>query len=172
MIREEKDKLVELKSCSLSAQSCIKVNDEIVNFFSINFISEILGENIAESLNSKYNLQVQAHTDNVYCVAISSDDEYAASGSDDKKIIVWNIKKRIKEFSLEGHTDEILCFVFSPDNKYILSGSADCTVRVWSFKDRKHLAILENHSDSVCGIAVTSDGKYAITASYDKTLIV
>lgn len=71
-------------------EKSLKIHEDAIKYYNTDFLKEInfLQSNTAEKLYADYNLYVQAHTLFVYCVAISHDDKYVASGSHDKTIRV------------------------------------------------------------------------------------
>ena len=48
-------------------------------------------------------------------------------------MIIWNLRDKILEATLQGHTDSVYSVVITSNNKYIVSGSWDNTVRIWKF---------------------------------------
>ncbi len=71
------------------------------------------------------------HTDRISSVAISSNDKYIVSGSDDKSVRVWELENGQVFKELFGHSDCVSSVAISTDNNYIVSGSYDCSVLVW-----------------------------------------
>lgn len=61
-----------------------------------------------------------------------ADEIYIASGSEDNKVFIWNIKKEHPISTLEGHTRAVTCVTWNPQIPgMIVSSSDDGTVRVW-----------------------------------------
>lgn len=73
------------------------------------------------------------HKGRVNSVAFSPNGEIVASGSDDKKVRLWN-KDGKPILIIPAHDDEITSVVFSPDGQVIASGSDDGTVKTWNLK--------------------------------------
>lgn len=113
--------------------------------------------------------KLTGHTDWVKSVAVSPDGTWAASGSYDKTVKIWDLETGNCRATLEGHTDRVQTVAITPDGKQILSGSSDNSVRVWNAKSGLQLAKLEGHSDNVWSVAVYR-GRYAISASSDGTI--
>ena len=61
-------------------------------------------DNIKKALAQEFNLFLEAHTESVYCVAVTSDNKYIISGSHDKTIRLWNLKDKRQECVFEGHS--------------------------------------------------------------------
>lgn len=154
----------------------LNVHTSVADFFSNDLLNDmefIEGADAVEELYNNFDLCVQGHISYVLCVAISSDNKYAASGSQSDRIIrLWDIKEKVQVYFLKGHTDYLTGLAFSPDGKYIVSASMDKTVRVWSITHRNQQAILEEHTNCVTGVSISASSKYAISASWDTTLCV
>ena len=75
---------------------------------------------------------LKGHNHFVSDVVMSSDGQFALSGSWDGTLRLWEIKtgKCTKQF--KGHTKDVLSVAFSPDNRQIVSGSRDRTVKLWN----------------------------------------
>jgi glucose repression regulatory protein TUP1 len=64
----------------------------------------------------------------------STDGKLIATGSEDRKIRIWDIANKRVRHTLEGHMNEIYSLAFSPDGKFLYSGSGDQTARVWDIE--------------------------------------
>lgn len=73
---------------------------------------------------------VQAHGEEINCLAISKDASLIASGSEDCSVRVWSTEQWDCIRELLGHSDYITCLVFA--GTHLLSGSSDTTVRMWN----------------------------------------
>ena len=84
------------------------------------------------------------HTGRIWCLDISSDSRYLASGSQDQSILIWgmptdsDIRTRLRRAGMEpvvtltGHRSPILSVAFDPSHNYRLaSGSFHRVVKVW-----------------------------------------
>ena len=65
----------------------------------------------------------------IHTVAVTSDNKYIVSGSEDNTIRIWNLLNKTVEGVLEGHTGEVISVVLTNDNKYIVS-AGDNTIRI------------------------------------------
>jgi WD40 repeat protein len=82
------------------------------------------------------------HTESVDSVAISSDNRYIVSGSDDNTIKIWDLKsgKLLKRID-EG------CTTLVVNNNKIFTASKDGTTKVYLLPDGKEVATLATFDD-------------------------
>jgi WD40 repeat protein len=76
------------------------------------------------------------HTHDVWGVAFNKDGNRMASGSCDKTMRIWNIRRTggriaVEGISLRGHTNYINHVSMTPDGRMLSSASGDGTVRLW-----------------------------------------
>ncbi len=64
-------------------------------------------------------------------VAISSDNKFIVSGSEDNTIRVWERESGTQLQEIKGHNSFVNSVAISSDNMFIISGSDDKTIRVW-----------------------------------------
>ena len=100
----------------------------------------------------------------VNSVAISSDGEYLASGSDDGIVRFWNGRNGSCTL-LEGHTECIISVAFSPHRNILASGSLDQSIRLWKLDDQSH-RLLEGHNASIRSIAFSPSGLSLASVAY------
>ncbi|KAH7317494.1 WD40-repeat-containing domain protein [Rhizoctonia solani] len=113
------------------------------------------------------------HTDLVTCAVFSTSGSFAASGSHDTNIRVWDLTGGSKFPSqvLSGHSGEVNSVAFSPDGSVIVSASSDKTIRLW---DLKAMCLIGEpfigHSSRVSSLAFSPDGAKLVSGSWDKTV--
>ncbi|EUB60664.1 WD repeat-containing protein 86 [Echinococcus granulosus] len=96
---------------------------------------------------------IQAHGEEINCLAVSADASLLASGSEDCSVRLWTMEGFECVQELLGHNDYITCLVFA--GKALLSGSGDMTVRKWDFPKGECLFIITGHMGSITSICVT-----------------
>lgn len=115
----------------------------------------------------------KGHTDQVFCVALTKDGKFVASGSSDRRIKLWDAATGavIREFAhptLKGepgqsHPGGIYQLRFTPDEMLLVSvGPAPRNqghVAVWNVADGKLIAGTEVPFGPVFGLALSPDGK-------------
>lgn len=93
--------------------------------------------------------QMKNHTKKVRCAFLSYDLTLVATGSNDKKVIVWNIKTReIVTFHVK-HSSPIACVDIRKDNKVVVSGSFDQNIIIWDITRHSLRTRLEGNSGPV-----------------------
>lgn len=103
-----------------------------------------------------------------YVIAACSTAVGAASGSNDKHIIEWDLQNGAPLRILEGHTNTVSCVVFSAVSNLLYSASWDKTAKVW--KDGACLHTLEGHQAALWAVLPVEDAEgRVLTASADKT---
>jgi len=89
--------------------------------------------------------RLKGHNHFVSDVVISSDGQFALSGSWDHTLRLWDLHKGETTRQFVGHTKDVLSVAFSPDNRQIVSGSRDKTIKLWN-------------TLGVCKYTITEDG--------------
>jgi WD40 repeat protein/RNase P subunit RPR2 len=87
--------------------------------------------------------KLTGHTGWVHSVAVSPDGTWAASGSGDKTVKIWDLETGLCRATLEGHSERVLSVAITLDGKRILSGSFDCSVRIWNAVEFKNQTTLK-----------------------------
>jgi len=75
---------------------------------------------------------LKGHSHFVQDVVISSDGQFALSGSWDGELRLWDISSGTTTRRFVGHTKDVLSVAFSADNRQIVSGSRDKTIKLWN----------------------------------------
>jgi len=75
---------------------------------------------------------LEGHSHFVQDVVISSDAQFALSGSWDGTLRLWNLLTGRTTRRFIGHKKEVLSVAFSADNRQIVSGSRDKTIKLWN----------------------------------------
>lgn len=73
-----------------------------------------------------------SHGHYVQDVAISSDGQFALSGSWDGTLRLWDLSTGVTTRRFIGHTKDVLSVAFSADNRQIVSGSRDKSINLWN----------------------------------------
>ncbi|CCA76052.1 hypothetical protein PIIN_10052 [Serendipita indica DSM 11827] len=115
---------------------------------------------------------LRGHGKAVNVVAFSPDGLQIASGSDDKKVRLWDVGtgQSLGE-PIRGHDDSVQAVAFSPDGSRIISGSHDQTVRLWNADTGRSMGTsLCGHASSVIAVGFSPDGSRIVSFSKDLTI--
>jgi U3 small nucleolar RNA-associated protein 13 len=85
-----------------------------------------------------------------------------ASGGEDGKVRIWNLRKRTSVAVLDSHVSVVRCLDYSPEENALLSASRDKTVIVWdvrTWKIRSTIPVLEEVESS----GFLKDGTFVYT---------
>jgi guanine nucleotide-binding protein subunit beta-2-like 1 protein len=76
--------------------------------------------------------RLKGHSHYVQDVAISSDGQFALSGSWDGTLRLWDLTSGNTTRRFVDHTKDVLTVAFSADNRQIVSGSRDRSIKLWN----------------------------------------
>jgi len=96
----------------------------------------------------------KGHTDQVICLAASSDNQFLASGGKDKIINVWSIQdnKLLHTFK-QQHKDTITGMSFRKGHSnQLYTVSNDRTVKVWNVDELSYIETLFGHQDCITAV--------------------
>lgn len=74
-----------------------------------------------------------------------------ASVSDDRRLLLWDMRDKAPTSNIEAHMAEIMCVDYSPfDANLLVTGSADRSIAVWDTRNVKcKLFSLRGHKEEV-----------------------
>jgi len=78
----------------------------------------------------------------VWDVAVSPDGRWAASGSADSTVRIWDLETGACSGTLRGHSGDVNCVAISPDGSQVLSASDDQTIRVWDVPTQRLIRVI------------------------------
>ncbi|AFY51050.1 hypothetical protein Nos7524_5331 [Nostoc sp. PCC 7524] len=110
------------------------------------------------------------HSDWVWSVAFNPDSQTLVSGSGDKTIKLWNVRRGKLLQTFTGHSNSVVSVAFNPDGQTLASGSRDSTIKLWDVRRGKLLQTFTGHSNSVISVAFSPDGQTLASGSLDKTI--
>merc|ERR1719466_643519 len=106
------------------------------------------------------------HNHFVSDVVMSSDGQFALSGSWDKTLRLWDLAAGITTRRFVGHTRDVLSVAFSADNRQIVSGSRDNTIKLWNTLGQcKYTIQDESHSEWVSCVRFSPNTQNPIIVS-------
>lgn len=108
--------------------------------------------------------KLKGHKGWVRSIAVSPDGKWAASGSDDKTVKIWDLETGECRATLRGHNSQVNSVAITPDGTRILSGSYDKTIRVWDANEKRSLSCWTAGNHYVLSIVPMADGRRVISA--------
>ncbi len=118
----------------------------------------------------------EGHTDVVTDFALSHDNKYMVSCSEDKNIILWDFEtaKEIKRIS--GHQQEISCIDINNSNTQIASGESGkdietkYVVKIWDIKTGTEIRTIKANAGKIKFVKFIDNGKFLLVAGTTKIL--
>jgi len=93
---------------------------------------------------------LKGHSHFISDVVMSSDGQFALSGSWDHTLRLWDITTGQCTRRFVGHTGDVLSVAFSADNRQIVSGARDRTIKLWNtLAECKYTITQDNHTEWV-----------------------
>jgi len=115
--------------------------------------------------------RLKGHSHYVQDVAISSDGQFALSGSWDGTLRLWDLNTGTTTRSFYGHTKDVLSVAFSADNRQIVSGSRDKSINLWNTLGQcKFVITEEGHKEWVSCVRFSPNlaTPLIVSAGWDK----
>ena len=113
---------------------------------------------------------LEGHRSPVNCVVLTADGRRAVSGSNDGRMVVWDVEAGNALASLEKHSARVNAVCLTADGNYLLSASDDGTLILWDLRTGRPVQSLIGHSKGVTTASLSSDGRRALSGSSDCTL--
>lgn len=116
---------------------------------------------------------LRGHNHFVSDVVISSDGQFALSGSWDATLRLWEINTGRCTRRFVGHSKDVLSVAFSSDNRQIVSGSRDRTVKLWNTLGECKYTIQEDgHSEWVSCVrfSPSQTAPVIVSSGWDKVV--
>ncbi|KAK9068612.1 hypothetical protein SSX86_012727 [Deinandra increscens subsp. villosa] len=109
-----------------------------------------------------------SHTDSIECIGLSASAPWAATGSMDKKLIIWDLQHSLARCTCE-HEEGVTCLTWLGATRYVATGCVDGKVRIWDSLSGECTKTLRGHTAPVQSLAMSPDGTHLVSASLDGT---
>jgi guanine nucleotide-binding protein subunit beta-2-like 1 protein len=117
--------------------------------------------------------RLTGHSHYVQDVAISSDGQFALSGSWDATLRLWDLNTGVTTRRFIGHSKDVLSVAFSADNRQIVSGSRDRSINLWNTLGQLKYSITdEGHKEWVSCVRFSPNlnTPLIVSAGWDKVV--
>ncbi|KAF5730325.1 Guanine nucleotide-binding protein subunit beta-like protein [Tripterygium wilfordii] len=118
--------------------------------------------------------RLTGHSHFVQDVVLSSDGQFALSGSWDGELRLWDLAAGTSARRFVGHTKDVLSVAFSIDNRQIVSASRDKTIKLWNTLGECKYTIQDGdaHSEWVSCVRFSPSTLQPtiVSASWDRTV--
>lgn len=122
-----------------------------------------------------------AHSNIISSVAISRDNQWIVTGSDDKTAKFWNANTGEELWTFAELTDSVIAVALSPDNRYVLASSPDQYNSAGDNKSTQWVVLLNAQtgqkmgsihgpSAPIASMSFSSDGERILVGSTDGTI--
>jgi guanine nucleotide-binding protein subunit beta-2-like 1 protein len=132
---------------------------------------------VRDDLSNPLNYGVQrkaltGHSHFVRDVVISSDGQFALSGSWDHTLRLWDLNAGTTTRRFVGHTKDVLSVAFSADNRQIVSGSRDKSIKLWNTLGECKYTIDDAHSEWVSCVRFSpnTNAPMIVSCGWDKVV--
>jgi guanine nucleotide-binding protein subunit beta-2-like 1 protein len=126
-----------------------------------------------QSINGTPQRALRGHSHFVTDVVMSSDGQFALTGSWDKTLRLWDLASGVSTRQFVGHTKDVLSVAFSNDNRQIVSGSRDKSIKLWNTLAQCKYTIQEDmHNDWVSCVrfSPSTTNPIIVSAGWDKVV--
>ncbi|KAH7862260.1 hypothetical protein Vadar_002186 [Vaccinium darrowii] len=116
--------------------------------------------------------RLTGHSHFVQDVALSSDGQFAISGSWDGELRLWDLATGTTVRRFVGHTKDVLSVAFSADDSRIASASRDNSIKIWNIQGECKYTIQDGdgHSDWVSCVRFSPYRPTFLSSSWDRTV--
>ncbi|XP_058742280.1 small ribosomal subunit protein RACK1-like [Vicia villosa] len=121
--------------------------------------------------------RLTGHSDFVQDVVLSSDGEFALSGSSDGELRLWDLEAGTTRCRFIGHEEDVVSVAFSFDDRMIVSASRDRSIKLWNTVGECKVTIQHGYGDhahfdcvSCVRFSPSTLQRIIVSASWDKTV--
>ncbi|KAK3588773.1 hypothetical protein CHS0354_003009 [Potamilus streckersoni] len=128
-------------------------------------VSHDTGPDSTGVLHARYT--EKAHDKDINSVAVSPNDRFVATGSQDKTAKLWTAKGLSLVGVMRGHKRGIWCVQFSSVDQCLATSSGDGTIKIWALTDFSCVKTFEGHDCSVLRVSFLSRGMQLLSSGSD-----
>jgi guanine nucleotide-binding protein subunit beta-2-like 1 protein len=134
---------------------------------------KLLRNEAGQSIDGTPVRALRGHNHFVTDIVMSSDGQFALTGSWDKTLRLWDLNEGKSTRQFISHTKDVLSVAFSADNRQIVSGSRDKTIKLWNTLAQCKYTIQDDcHSDWVSCVrfSPSTTNPIIVSAGWDKVV--
>lgn len=117
--------------------------------------------------NWKQTLELNYHYDWVRSIALSPNNRFLASGGWDHRVVLWDVAKGTRLFTLPEQVKNLTKLGFAPDGRTIATATANGAVALWDLATAQILIRLDVGSGYTRALSFSRDGRFFVTATDD-----
>jgi len=117
-------------------------------------------------------MKMQEHSERVNRAIFHPDGTCIASGSDDRTIKIWDLRRKRLIQHYDAHGAAVLDLDFCHSQNFLASASADRSVKIWDLQEGRLLYTLAGHEDAVGSVKFSPQGQFLVSGSGDSKLFV
>jgi transcription initiation factor TFIID subunit 5 len=110
------------------------------------------------------------HFADVTCVAWHPSSTLLLSGSEDKTVMLWDVRSGACRRVLRGSPSPITCVCISPQGDRVAAGTDTGSVHVWDLASGSQLGLLQGHRGAVHSVAFSEAGEALSSGGADYTV--
>uniref|UniRef100_A0A0K0F831 Transducin beta-like protein 3 (inferred by orthology to a human protein) n=1 Tax=Strongyloides venezuelensis TaxID=75913 RepID=A0A0K0F831_STRVS len=162
------DQISCLKFCNSKSSSQFVVTVSADNTLKLWDISDaIRNEACDKMVDITASSTLLAHSNEIMCLDISSNDTLCVTGSKDKSAKLWHIKRSNMKLgivgTLKGHTKPVWCVKFCETTSYVCTGCGDHKIRMFNISDLDCIQTFDEHEFGITQINFVPNRKAMIS---------
>lgn len=115
-----------------------------------------------------YVMKQQGHSNNMSCVAYSTDGQLLVTGGEDGKVKLWNVQSGFCFVTFQEHSASITDVAFSINKKFVVSASLDGTCRAYDIiRYRNFRTLTSPRPVQLACVAIDSSGEFVAAGGQD-----
>lgn len=125
---------------------------------------------LLDSRSGEERYRLSGHTESIQDVVFSPDGTLALSGSQDRRLFLWNVAAGSLEASFAGSSDVPFRLAFSPDGALACQGTTNGKVLLWDVAKRTLIRQLTGHQGNVTQVHFSAGGSRLYSTADDATV--
>ncbi|KAF9167309.1 hypothetical protein DFQ27_009856 [Actinomortierella ambigua] len=114
--------------------------------------------------------KIPAHESEINTVSLSNSGSLIATGSNDKKIKIWDMKTGSLSKTLTGCLQSVMSVSFNATDELLLGASNDNAARLWHLGTGRPRHTLTGHIGKVFSAKFNPDSTKVVSGSHDRTI--